>query len=659
MVNSILNPEINYPELKKLDSEDSDYDASLYENTILGIDVIIALGQSKYNFIEHNIIYYPIYLVKNDRVSTQIGVYEIMESQLPNIVDEDGDIDLDMINPPIIYGFVNVELLKTAENKDISKTLSKLDKEAADKEKEEDEDEDEDEEEEEEEEEGEEDVFIDSPLPEQNEIQAKKEVEDYSEDKSNLWIQKYMTSNEYKLIDNEGGGDCLFAAIRDAFKSIDKDLSISDIRKKLSEQATQEIYDNYKLQYTNIIQVINDNDIEMKRLNKLNIQLRDRLKQSKKSEDQYKIVESAKLVAESFKKIKSEQKVQKELLSDFKIMKKVHSLEDFKKAIRTCEFWADTWAISTLERILNIKLIILSSESWKDGDKDNVLQCGILDDPDLESLGIFEPQYYIIMDHTGIHYKLISYKNHNIFNFKEIPYNIKLKIANKCLEGVNGSFKIIPQFQMFYKELGIQEPIEINAEIIKESENTLYNPEIVFQYYIKSNNKPLPGKGNGEKIELSKVKEFSKLYEIPEWRRKLDNEYPVTIDLDGHKWKTVEHYIQANKFKNTNKEYYILFSLDSNSNISKDVELAKAAGSKSGRMKGELLRSKDIKVDPEYYGGIDAKVLENGLHAKFTQHPDLNALLKNTKDAKLLHYKKGNEPQISNELMIVRNKIKE
>ena len=74
-----------------------------------------------------------------------------MESQLPNIVDEDGDIDLDMINPPIIYGFVNVELLKTAENKDISKTLSKLDKEAADKEKEEEEEEDEKEEEEEEE----------------------------------------------------------------------------------------------------------------------------------------------------------------------------------------------------------------------------------------------------------------------------------------------------------------------------------------------------------------------------------------------------------------------------------------------------------------------------------------------------------------------------
>lgn len=48
MVNSILNSEINYPEIKKLDSDDTDYDASLYETTILGVDVIIALGQAKY-----------------------------------------------------------------------------------------------------------------------------------------------------------------------------------------------------------------------------------------------------------------------------------------------------------------------------------------------------------------------------------------------------------------------------------------------------------------------------------------------------------------------------------------------------------------------------------------------------------------------------------
>ena len=115
MVNSILNPKINYPEIKKLDPEDIEYDASLYEITILGIDIIIALGQAKYTFIDNNIIYYPIYLVKNDRVTDQLGVYEIMDEQLPNIVDEDGDINLDDVNGPLLYQFVNTSMLKKGE----------------------------------------------------------------------------------------------------------------------------------------------------------------------------------------------------------------------------------------------------------------------------------------------------------------------------------------------------------------------------------------------------------------------------------------------------------------------------------------------------------------------------------------------------------------
>ena len=90
MVHSILNPNINYPEIKTLDPDDKSFDATLYEINVLGEDIIIALGQSKYTFIEDHIIYFPIYLVKDDKVSVQIGVYEIMSDQLPNIVDDDG-----------------------------------------------------------------------------------------------------------------------------------------------------------------------------------------------------------------------------------------------------------------------------------------------------------------------------------------------------------------------------------------------------------------------------------------------------------------------------------------------------------------------------------------------------------------------------------------
>ena len=102
MVNSILNPEVNYPEIKFLDPEDKVYDAPMYLINILNTDdVTIALGQAKYTFIDKDIIYYPIYLVKNDKVCKQIGVYEIMSNELINVMDEDNDIELNKIDAPL------------------------------------------------------------------------------------------------------------------------------------------------------------------------------------------------------------------------------------------------------------------------------------------------------------------------------------------------------------------------------------------------------------------------------------------------------------------------------------------------------------------------------------------------------------------------------
>ena len=57
-------------------------------------------------------------------------------------------------------------------------------------------------------------------------------------------------------------------------------------------------------------------------------------------------------------------------------MKNVRTVDDLKQIIKPVNFGADTWAISTLERILNIKLIIFSSEAWDQDDTANVLQCG-------------------------------------------------------------------------------------------------------------------------------------------------------------------------------------------------------------------------------------------------------------------------------------------
>ena len=660
MVNSILNPDINYPELKKLDSEDKSFDASMYEVNILGVDVVIALGQAKYVFIDDNIIYYPIYLVKDDKVSKQIGVYEIMSEQLPNIVDEDGDVDLTKIDEPLLYKFATNELLKDAnKSPKFESKKAVVDKADQDKDKE-----DNDEEPSAETADQEEEPSVDTADQDQTELptadmaQMELERDAYKMDKEQPWIQEFLKSNEYQLIDNEGGGECLFAVIRDSFKSIDKDTSIMELRKKLSDEVTPDIYENYKDKYKMFVNTVQTGETELKELSKLNNELRDRLRNAKERSEQQLIVESAKEVAIKYKRLKSEIKISKELMAEFKFMKKVNSIEDLKKVIKTCDFWADTWAISTLERILNIKLVIFSSEAWKAGDVNNVLQCGQLNDKILEELGVFEPQYYMLLDYTGTHYKLITYKYHRLFNFNQIPYSIKLDIAKNCLQGSSGPYKIIPQFKMFNEELGIEEPVQLDVDVIAEKENTLYDNSIVFQFYNRSNDKPLPGKGNGEQIPLELVKDFSQLAEISEWRRKLDNEYTSPFEADGHKWKTVEHFYQGNKFKNTNKEFYLLFTQGSGSKISDDVELAKMAGSKSGKHKSELLRSKDIKIDPTFYGGNEENVLERGIYAKFSQDKtDLKSALLNTKKAKLQHYKKGMEPEIANALMLVRSKL--
>ena len=115
MVRSILDGSINYPELRKLDDEDKEFDASVYESFLLGHDTLIALGQPKYAFIENSIVYYPVYLVKNQKVQLQIGVYEVLADRVPNIMDEDGDVELGLLDEPLLYSFVTKDMIERDE----------------------------------------------------------------------------------------------------------------------------------------------------------------------------------------------------------------------------------------------------------------------------------------------------------------------------------------------------------------------------------------------------------------------------------------------------------------------------------------------------------------------------------------------------------------
>jgi predicted NAD-dependent protein-ADP-ribosyltransferase YbiA (DUF1768 family) len=674
MVLSKLDSDISYPELKSVDSGDLKMEANLYQLEIKDIDVIIAVGNSKNTYEDKNILYFPIYLVKYNNKVIQIGLYEIKSSDYLSYLDNYNNLDIEKMEYPLIYSFVTKEFLNKMRLKpDVP--LHKIEKEegevtGSDDNESENENEDEDDDvkvvQEYEVPEERKDIFIKIKgvpmpplLPEETQKQAKDIREKYHESSQDIWIDKFMKNKYFNIQDNEGSGDCLFATIRDAFSSIAQQTSVNKLRKKLSEEATQEIFENYKDQYDMYSATIVKDTNQIKELEREYLLLKQKFTQVIDRDEQKAFLAQAKEVKSLHDKLVEEKKVTTSILKEYKFMKGIETLDQFKRVIRHCDFWADTWAISTLERILNIKFIVLSSENYKANDEKNVLQCGQLNDKVLEQRGRFTPEFYIMVDYTGSHYKLIGYKKKLIFKFNEIPYDIKKMIYEKCLEKNAGPFAIIPDFQKFKASQKKTVIKEAQYEDLTESKlRGLYSDDIVFQFYSKSLDKPLPGKGSGEKIPNDRLREYSTLASIPQWRKKLSNFWVQPFTLDNHKWASVENYYQASKFKKTHPDFYLSFSMDSGTDLSKDPAMAKAAGGKTGKFKGELLRPLEVTADSDFFGKRQKREMYAAQYAKFTQNEDLKDLLLATGEAKLTHFIRGSEPEVFDELMLIRDKIR-
>jgi len=683
MVLSKINSEVSYPELKRVDSDDLKTEANLYQIEINGIDVIIAVGNSKNTFEDKNILFFPVYLVKSNNKVIQIGVYEIEATRFINYLDEENNLNIEKLNEPLIYTFVTDSMLKKLRMepeislKNISESKKHAQAEESDSEDEDEELSDDDRArvvsaEEYEIPQERKNIFvltkgsrIPPMLPEENSKRAKDNREKYHEDKNDIWVQKFMKNKYYDITDNEGGGDCFFAAIRDAFSNIAQHTTVQKLRKQIAEEATDEIFMSYKEQYDNARASLVEDTTKIKELALEYADIKEKFKQALDRNEQKLLSANSKKVKEEHDRLVNEKKVTAKMLDEYKFMKGIDNLDKFKKIIKSCDFWAETWAVSTMERVLNIKLIILSSEAYKSGDLVNVLQCGQLNDVILQNKGVFTPEFYIILDFTGNHYKVIGYKKKMILKFSEIPYDIKKMIADKCMERNAGPFALIPDFQRFKDEIeGRQKKkdvidLEPKYDDLSEAKlRGLYDEDIVFHFYSKSNDKPLPGKGSGEKIPNDKLKEFTDLATIPQWRKKLSNFWVEPFALDNHQWSSVEHYYQGSKFKNSHPEFYLSFSLDSGTELSKNPELAKAAGGKSGKFKGELLRPKEVQLDSDFFGKRNKQEMYDAQYAKFTQNEDLKRLLLATNNAKLTHHSRGSAPVLFEELMLIRDKIK-
>lgn len=704
-----MNRSIYYDETRKLEEEDMGYDTPLYKISLYDKPFLISIGRERklINEEKKHHYYFPVYLMNQNKVQTQIGVFEY-ESNIENqtdrlrpYLDENGDVDLNKLDELILYGYateeyfdniqtsisvtpallseletqylqektketavgetdkplddtdLGVEVLEPFElnEKDIrvSKSVESADKVLQ------------------------KGVFdidktVKRPLSLQEETKelAKQMKKEYVERKNPEWIEKFMKNNHYDIVDTENNGDCLFDTVRIAYEQIGYKTTIQKLRAIVAKELTDEIYTIYRDLYQGVLTEKNSIEKNMRKLVAVNKELKLRLKNIPATEKEQRavIVKEANLIAQEHKDMKEKYTDNENLLAEFKFMKNVDSIDQLRDVVQTTEYWADNYAISILERELNMKFMIFSELNYNENDLNNVLQCTSTTTTSDE----FSPDFYVFTTYSGNHYRLITYKNKRLFRFAEIPYDVKIMVVIKCMEKTSGIFNQIQDFRNFKSKLGVDNDVTGGAgaegtdAYDSDDEGRQMGSSIdkatVFSFYNKSASTSKAGTGAGEKISRDKSYEYSDLdlKKHKDWRKKLDDDWGTVFHLDNMKWNSVEHYYQGAKFKKHNPHFYKLFSVGND--FDGDVELAKSAGCQTGMNSvGKLLRPSDIKIDPDFYGNRQYEEREQALYAKFSQNDDLKQILLLTKNAVLKKHVPKSVPKPDYLLMKVRDRL--
>ena len=393
MITSKLNNSIKYYENRDILKHDINQSFELHEYNLFGIDIHIVIGIKNEDHIESNILFFPVYLTLNEKFISQIGLFEIKSQDLDKHLDEEGDIRLDTLEDLILYNFVSKEFISGVYNTKLPKS--------------------------------------DSPIEEQPEYPVKTFTTEAN------WVNTYLKETNFKIIDQPGDGHCFFSAIQMAFS--DK-YTVEGLRSELSKIVDSSQFETYKILY-------DSNQNELSELKKLKTtydsdiaKFKSDSKLTKDKAKLSKILKEAKKSHSELKKVKVQLQTETYNSTEYAFMRDVKTMEDLRAKILTCGFWADAWAIDKIEELLNIKLIILSSDNYESGQLNKIIQCP--EKKDIERV----PEHYVIVDHTGNHYKLVTFNDNKLFNFSTIPDSLKKKIVDTCMTGSVGSFHEINDF---------------------------------------------------------------------------------------------------------------------------------------------------------------------------------------------------------------------
>ena len=673
MITSNIDSKVEYAIINNIDKSDLNHEAYVYNAKIYNKHIKFVLGTPRFDFLSNNIMYFNIYLANNGSVISKIGIYETNNTDYAALLDSNGDIDLNKMSEPIIFPFAKPLIMNNYELIDKFETMSNAsdfnssdDGSSVNESTNVSEDEDDDDDYEEKPQKLATQSYDLMELNSQSKEESDYEISNYEEDPSHKWINKYLRSNKYEILDNEGGGDCFFAVLRDALKSVKIETSVKSIREKLANEVTEEIVATYKEFFDLFYNSMKKTQMQLQEHKKKHLTLKKMITATSDGPDKMKMISDVKSNFDKMSNVSDQNNELEELTKEFYFMKDVVTVDDLKKTVSEVggKYWADNWALVTLERLYKVKFIVLSQDHFLNGEKELVLQCSEGDKKLLEQ-GIFEPSYYIMTDYIkGIHYKLITYDKNTkrgALTFSELPYRIKELVLEKCMEKGAGLYVLIPDFKAFANTNGVQTSTITNTSkydslvSTKTPKSQDYDDSIIIQIYNKSKHEKV-GEGSGESIkpELKTSKNILDLNnkkKYPEWRKKIDNDYLVpNLVIDGNNWSSVKHYMLGSRFKEL-VDLYGKFMKNGDVGANNEDAL---------KLYNSNIVKKSVKtviLNDEEFKKTESGLLEKALYAKFTQNDELREILLLTNNALINIFKQSKGVSPATELMRVRKLI--
>lgn len=395
---SLIHPEVEYEEKTDIHSKDYDTNVIVYKGEYNGHKYSIAFGKIQNKFKEKGVLYLPVYIVSNNKITLKIGILEFETNKKNEIMDTNNEIIFSKAPDILLYNHFAFGELENYYSNDETNTLI-----------------------------------------ETNEV-AQEITDKYEQSTEKQWVQNYFLNDNYTITETKSDGDCYFDTIRLAFQEIGKKYTVPQLRIILQEEFNETIFQSYLETFNMLKSNINNEKQELKKIKK-EIQNN----KTDKNKNQELTLKAQNILEELVE-------AQNLFNGNYKFMEAIQPLtfDNFKKYILTKDFWADEWAILTLEEKLNFKTIILSETNDMEITYKtfNVLQCGGSNE-NMEKLKNISPDHYIITSFSGNHYRLIEYKNMKIFEFIKLPYNLVELVVQNCMKGTGGIYNKIANFVNF------------------------------------------------------------------------------------------------------------------------------------------------------------------------------------------------------------------